>query len=300
MAGIAPFSIYRTELGPWVNRRREWKALGLGGAAGREDVELYRLPGNFGGTGYGVNPSVFDPVLAESDYHWYCPPGGAILDPFAGGAVRGLVAGNGGYRYTGVDLSPGQVAVNRDTADDWRSRDLLAADPDWITGDAADILPELPTGGFDHVFTCPPYYDLEVYSDDPADLSAMSWDDFKVAYEAIIAESVRCLADDRFSTWVVGEVRDRAGMIRGLVQHTIAAHERAGARLYNDGILMNTIGTMAMRLPAQWNRSRKFGRIHQYVLTFVKGDPRRAAEAVAKDAEAASRGLGPLTLEVSH
>ncbi len=280
VAGITPFSVLRSELGPWVNHRRTWKAYGLGGASGREDVKLYKLPANFGNSGYGVAPSVFDPVLAEADYLWYCPPGGAILDPFAGGAVRGLVAGNGGFRYTGVDLSPEQVAVNRDTADDWRARGLLAADPDWITGDSADVLPELPDGAFDHVFTCPPYHSLERYSDDPADLSAMSWEAFADVYGRIIGESVRCLAEDRFSTWVVGNIRDSAGMIRDLAALTTAAHERAGARLYNDAILLNTIGTTAMRLPPQWKASRKMGRIHQYVLTFVKGDPRKATRAI--------------------
>lgn len=33
--------------------------------------------------------SVFDPVLCEVAYTWFCPKGGAILDPFCGGSVRG-------------------------------------------------------------------------------------------------------------------------------------------------------------------------------------------------------------------
>ncbi len=36
--------------------------------------------------------SIFDPVLCELAYRWFCPPGGLILDPFAGGSVRGIVA----------------------------------------------------------------------------------------------------------------------------------------------------------------------------------------------------------------
>ncbi|WP_367129945.1 MULTISPECIES: hypothetical protein [Streptomyces] len=53
-----------------------------------------------------------------------------------------------------------------------------------------------------------------------------------------------------------------------------------GARLYNDAILVNTLGTVPMRLGAQWRASRKMGRHHQYVLTFVKGDPRKATAAL--------------------
>jgi hypothetical protein len=31
-------------------------------------------------------------VLCEIAYRWFSPPGGLILDPFAGGSVRGIVA----------------------------------------------------------------------------------------------------------------------------------------------------------------------------------------------------------------
>lgn len=135
---------------------------------------------------------------------------------------------NGGYHYTGVDLSPSQVDANEDQAADWAARDLLAAEPQWLLGDAADVLPSLQQGAYDYVFTCPPYHNLEKYSDHPADLSAMRWKEFAEAYREIIAESVRCLAEDRFATWVVGEVRNSAGALRNLVPLTIAAHEDAG------------------------------------------------------------------------
>ncbi|MFG2183085.1 class I SAM-dependent methyltransferase [Streptomyces abikoensis] len=255
-----------------------WEDLGLNSRAGREHVTTWETDGKFGARMSALSGglSTFDPVLAEACYAWYCPEGGKVLDPFAGGSVRGLVAGNGGYQYTGVDLSPVQVDANEETAADWRARGLLAADPEWAVGDSGEILPSLPDGGFDYVLTCPPYHNLERYSDHPADLSAMRWSAFEDAYRHVIAESVRCLADDSFCTWVVGEVRDTKGLMRGLVPLTIAAHEDAGARFYNDGILLNVIGTTAMRLGNQWRPSRKVGRHHQYVLTFVKGDPKRA------------------------
>lgn len=280
-----PFSILRSDLGPWRERRRAWKDLGLDSQRGREHVQTHAAPGGFGADMLrkfkgGDGASTFDPVLAETHYAWYCPEGGSILDPFAGGSVRGLVAGNGGYQYTGVDLSPTQVDANEDQAAEWQERDLLAAKPSWLLGDSAEVLPGLASGAYDYVFTCPPYHNLERYSDHPADLSAMKWEEFAEAYRHIVAESVRCLAEDRFATWVVGEIRNSAGALRGLVPLTIAAHEAAGARLYNDAVLMNSIGTTAMRLPQQWRASRKVGRIHQYVLTFVKGDAKKATRAL--------------------
>ncbi|MEO3851735.1 class I SAM-dependent methyltransferase [Streptomyces sp. B8F3] len=290
LPGIHPFSVLRTELGPWRERRRAWHDLGMASRAGREHVTTYD-----GGSRWAkeklasINDglSTFDPVLAEVSYEWFCPEGGSVLDPFAGGSVRGLVAGNGGYRYTGIDLSPLQVDANDAQADDWQTRDLLAHRPAWIEGDAAEVLPELATGAYDYVFTCPPYHNLERYSDDPRDLSAMKWKDFAAAYREIIAESVRCLAPDRFTTWVVGDVRGSTGYYRGLPQLTVAAHEAAGARLYNDAVLMNTLGSVPLRLANQWRASRKMGRHHQYVLTFVKGSAKAATAHLHQSAAAA-------------
>ncbi|MFD4797221.1 class I SAM-dependent methyltransferase [Streptomyces anulatus] len=273
-------SVIRSDMGPWRDRRRYWDDLGLNSRAGRENIDPFNMPDDYGDKGFRAVPSTFDPVLAEASYRWYCPDGGSVLDPFAGGSVRGLVAGNGGYRYTGVDLSGAQVAANRDQAEEWQARDLLAVLPRWAEGDSAKTLSGFADTSFDYVFTCPPYHSLERYSDHPDDLSAMTWARFERAYRTIVAESARCLAPDRFSTWVVGDVRDSAGRIRGLVPLTIAAHRAAGMHLHNDAVLLNVIGTAAMRLPAQWRVSRKMGRVHQYVLTFVKGDGKRATSAL--------------------
>lgn len=57
--------------------------------------------------------SIFDPVLCEIAYRWFCPQGGTVLDPFAGGSVRGIVASRLGYRYVGIELRQEQVEANR-------------------------------------------------------------------------------------------------------------------------------------------------------------------------------------------
>lgn len=283
VGGIQPFSILRSDMRRWQDRKRAWTSLGMNSRAGREHVKTFDSKSPFARAKLltiSDGLSTFDPVLAEVSYEWYAPAGAKILDPFAGGSVRGLVAANLGHHYTGVDLSEKQVAANREQAADWAERGLINGSVGWIVGDSHEVLPTLPDAAFDYVFTCPPYHDLEVYSDHPADLSNMAWSDFVDAYTDIIAESVRCLADNRFATWVVGEVRDRKGFVRGLIPLTIAAHEKAGARLYNDAILMNVIATVALRVGNQWRASRKMGRHHQYVLTFVKGDPKKATQAL--------------------
>lgn len=285
--GVHPFSVLRSDLTAWQRRKRAWHELGITSRAGREGVSTYKADSPFAkAVLQTINDglSTFDPVLTEASYVWYCPEGGQVLDPFAGGSVRGLVAGNLGYDYTGIDLSPRQVAANRAQADDWNERDLLAGEVEWITGDAVDVVPTLPAGGYDYVFTCPPYHNLERYTDLPADLSNMAWDDFTDAYRRVVAESLRCLAEDRFATWVVGEVRNYKGMVRGLLELTVDAHRAAGAPLYNDAVLATPLASAPRRLPNQWRASRKMGRVHQYVLTFVKGDPKKATQAIGKSA----------------
>lgn len=154
--------------------------------------------------------------------------------------------------------------------------------PRWLEGDAkavlADRRPLLPAG-FDLLFSCPPYADLERYSDDPRDLSTMEYPAFRDAYREIIARSVAELADDRFAVWVIGEVRGPGSTYRGLVPDTIRAFEDAGAAYYNEAILVTALGSVPVRAPRIFNASRALGRTHQTVLVFVKGDPKRATAA---------------------
>ena len=129
---------------------------------------------------------------------------------------------------------------------------------------------------------CPPYWNLEVYSDDPADLSTLGKDAFFVAYARIIAEAVSRLRDDRFAVWVIGDVRDAGGFFVNLPGKTVEAFEAAGARFYNDAILVTAVGSLPIRAGRQFEASRKLGRTHQNVLVFCKGDPKRATEAIGQ------------------
>ncbi|MEG0889530.1 MAG: hypothetical protein RSH25_13780 [Bacteroides sp.] len=80
------------------------------------------------------------------------------------------------------------------------------------------------------------------------------------------------LKDDRFAVFVVGEVRSKQGVYRNFVSDTISAFIEAGMVYYNEMILVNQIGSLAMRASNQFNHSRKIGKHHQNVLVFYKGD----------------------------
>lgn len=221
-----------------------------------------------GDTWRGSGTSIFDPVLCELIYKWFCPNGGHILDPFAGGSVRGIVASVLDHSYTGLDLSLAQIEANREQA----GQIVPAKQPEWIIGDSwvCDLL--LPRGKhYDLVFSCPPYHDLEKYTDDPGDLSNMSWDMFKLRYKAIIEKCILRLNNNRFACFVVSEIRDDNGAYKGLVPYTIECFVRGGARYYNEMILVNVVGSLPIRIAGQF-ANRKIGRTHQNVLVFYKGD----------------------------
>ena len=223
--------------------------------------------------------SIFDPVLCELAYRWFCPPEGSILDPFAGGSVRGIVASILGMRYTGIDLSIDQIEANRQQA----AQIIPDAEPEWIEGDGLDAIGLAP-GQYDFIFSCPPYGDLEVYTNHPRDLSCMDWPEFLDAYRAIIARCVSMLKPDRFACFVVGDFRDGKGFYRNFVGETIRAFLDAGTKLYNEAVLLTAIGSLPIRVGKQFEAGRKLGKTHQNVLVFVKGDPKLATRVMSKEA----------------
>jgi len=270
---IPPLSIFDSRAGYWQERKRRWLDLGIKSEEGR-DNNLLGFSKTIAKEGF---TSIFDPVLCEVAYRWFAPSGAQILDPFAGGSVRGVLASLLERRYLGLELRAEQVMSNR-----LQAAEICAGSeqPEWIIGDSNKSLDDLPADfKADLIFSCPPYADLEVYSDDPDDISNMPHAQFLEIYRSIIAKSVDRLKDDRFAVWVISEVRDKkTGIYKNFVADTIEAFEDAGMSYYNEIILVNAVGNAAMRAEKFFNTSRKLARVHQNVLVFVKGDPKKATE----------------------
>ncbi|MCC7340725.1 MAG: hypothetical protein IT170_06540 [Bryobacterales bacterium] len=299
---LPPFTVLNAREGWWQERKRAWIALGIQSELGRGEnslslsrqCEQYRtgtdqyadrgglvmgttihpFDGVEGGEASVKGTSIFDPVLCELAYRWFCPKGGMVIDPFAGGSVRGIVASVLGYQYWGCDLRAEQIEANEAQA----AAICEGVKPQWVVGDSVEMVASAPAADF--VFSCPPYMDLERYSDNPRDLSTMADFDFLHAYGKIIAGAVNKLKEDRFACFVVGEVRAQSGFYRNFVSDTIAAFEKAGARFYNEAILVTQVGSLPIRINSQWRASRKMGKTHQNVLVFVKGNPRKATALI--------------------
>ena len=264
---IPPFSVFDSKQGYWQDRKKAWlevigdrKESRAGKLAKGDKNVLMQFSG-------GV--SSFDPVLVEVLYSWFNVPKGSIVDPFAGGPTAGAVASILGYDFTGIEIRPEQVEVNRT-----KIAGLGSSTPArYINGSSTDEA-TVPAGEqFDLLFSCPPYYDLEQYSDAEKDLSHLkTYADFLAMYEKALATTAAHLKDNRFAVLMVGDVRDEHGAYRNFVSDTIAIMLKLGFTLYNEIIYLQALATAPHRAERAM-RKRKTVKVHQNVLTFYQGDP---------------------------
>lgn len=249
---VPPFSVLSARDGDWQERKRAWESMGIKGEIGRdgkliygvqsESLDFYRVKEGDRDTSKILNTSIFDPVMCEIAYLWFTAEGMQVIDPFAGGSVRGVVAASMGRKYWGSELRREQVDASR-----MQASELCPENPpQYVCGDSMETLESAPDADF--IFSCPPYGDLEKYSDDPKDLSAMEWHTFVAAYKTIILRACKRLKQNRFACFVVGDFRCPKGFYRNFVSETINGFESCGVRLYNESILVTSVGSASMRV----------------------------------------------------
>lgn len=286
---VPPFSVLDTRQGYWAERKIMWLDYGIRSEVGRDDNLVFNKNLKIGPRDNGT--SIFDPVLCEICYRWFCPDGGLIFDPFAGGSVRGVIAKLTGHRYTGIDLRREQVDANRENANE------LGIDADglrWVCDDSLNMDKHIKDGMADMVFTCPPYFDLERYSDDPRDISNMDYSGFSGVFGEIMTNAAQKLKNNRFFVVVLSDVRDKTGAYRdmtGALKSTLAS---CGLNLYNDIVLLNVVGSAAFRVRRAM-RNRKVVRVHQNVLVFFKGNPKAIQEDFAELEELDEEEIAAMT-----
>ena len=269
---IMPASILNTRDAKWQARKRAWNDL-IGdegesriGTLGFSELITSKL----GKRGLS-NVSILDATLAEIINKWFLPteiPAGEKLktcDPFAGDSVFGYVSGYLGAEFTGIELRQEQADLNN-----MRGEPVGAH---YICDDGQNIAQHLPKESQDLVFSCPPYFDLEKYSDDPKDASNQKdYESFKQILANALIGACSCLKNNRFAAIVMSNVRNHTnGAYYDICGDICKIMESAGLILYNEFILVNSIGTGAMRTRGNM-KTRKNVRCHQEVLIFYKGE----------------------------
>ena len=264
-----PFSVLDTKQGYWQKRKREWLNI-LGDLSATRDGQYGQVGNSSHADRINIYDNInggtsnFDPVLAEIIYRWFCVPGGKIIDPFGGEQTKGVVAGVLGYEYEAVEIRKEQVDYNNEKTSKYKN-------VKYYCGDSNRIDELITDTGFDLCFTSPPYYDLEIYSEE--DLSSLgTYEEFMENYKNIFKKCYDKMAETSFLVVKITEIRDRkTGMYRGFVPDNIRIMEEIGFKYYNEIILENTIGSLPIRAPRQFDAKRKVGKHHQNVLVFLKG-----------------------------
>lgn len=318
---IPPFSVIDSKQGFWIDRRRRWKKLGLKGEMVRKDIgngvfnhlkrdcEKGIMQSEKGRIAKGKNsfndlalnprmaestkliakggdtPSIFDPVLVETLLNWFSANGDMILDPFAGGSVRGIVSVMLDRHYFGNDLSAGQILENRAQANKILGHITKNNNmPIWTIGDSESMICDAPMS--DLILSCPPYGNLEIYSNDKNDISNMPYEDFLKKYFRIIKNTCDRLKNNRFACFVVSNFRNqKTGEYINLTGDTIIGFQKSGLIFYNDVIFLNSINTGSIRASFIFPKQRKLIKLHQNILIFLKGDPKKASERLTKNDE---------------
>lgn len=301
---IPPFSILDTRKGYWQARKKVWRALIGDMGESRNDLHLSRNTLKYkeiymrskkhrkelgitfqeyldkyvsdeekkraeeGITAAGV--SLFAPVLSEVICRWFTPHKKAkIFDCFAGDTQKGLVFGKCGYSFTGIELRKEQVDINR------KALENLNIPVEYICDDGQNVAQHIEAESQDLLFSCPPYFDIEKYSDLENDASNQkTYDDFIGILRNAFTSAIGCLKNNRFAVVVVGDVRDkRTGIyydFPGDIKHIF---RQGGMTFYNEMILVESLASAAIRARGHM-ASRKTVKCHQNVLVFYKGNPR--------------------------
>ena len=296
-----PTTVLNTRDKVWQDRRKEWLDLGIQSEIGRENGLIYNQSQQpidvylkkeqaekLDNRKYNWEEflekypeynklkctSIFDPVLCELMYRWFCIENGKILDPFCGGSVRGVVAGYLGYKYTGIDIREEQITANKKQIEDILKE--KQSNVNYILDDAKNI--DKINDNFDFIFTCPPYFNIEKYSDLKNDISNINnYDEFLKIYADIIKKAIDKLNSNRFACFVVSNFRDKRGFYYDFVGDTIRIFEQNNVKLYNEAILVNQIGSAPIRINKNM-KTRKLVKLHQNVLIFYKGDIKKIKE----------------------
>lgn len=213
---------------------------------------------------HGVNDgkaSVFNPHLTQMIISAYCPLRGRIYDPFGGGGTRGYMATKMGHKYHGVEIREEEVERIKGEMKTW------GIEFDMVLGDSSEYKPKET---FNFALTCPPYYDLELYSNMEEDLSnASSYEEFLGMYKKVIQNVYDCLEPNSFAVFVVGNFRDESGELIHFNGDTIRIAKEVGFILW-DEIIWQGASNVALTRCGKFEVNRKSVRMHEYVVILKK------------------------------
>ena len=261
---IPPFSIFDTKQGYWQDRKKWWNNLIGDKGESREDKlsNLNNMPAMYRPNMATV--SILDPVIAEISNRWFGLDKCNTFDCFAGDSVFGYVSDYLGNKFIGIELRQEQADLN--------NKRLKGSKSKYICDDGQNVLKHIKPNTQDLLFSCPPYFDLEIYSDLENDASNQKeYKSFLNILDKSFTDSIKCLKDNRFAFIVVGDLRNKNGGYYNFPNDVKNIFIKNGMILYNEIILADPLGTAPARA-RKYMGNRKVVKVHQNIVVFYKGD----------------------------
>jgi len=186
--------------------------------------------------------------------------GSSILDAFAGGPPRGLVSSIMGHRYTGFEIRQEQIDENEALLKTLKLKGARYVKDD---GRFLDIDEQ-----FDCAITCPPYFDLEVYSEQQDDISNLgNYDEFNASMWLCAQAHRERMKPGAFVCIIVGLFRDKRGELIDFPADTVENFRDAGFLYWQHIILSKNFASAAVRAGNAWKGHKLVPR-HENLLIF--------------------------------
>jgi DNA modification methylase len=181
--------------------------------------------------------------------------------------MKGNVIAHLGGKWTGIELRKQQVIHNNNKAFNGAK---------WICDTGENITKHIDYNSADMILSCPPYFNLEVYSELENDISnAKSYDIFINSLRKMYVESIKCLKNDSFACIVIQNIRKVKSKLYidyyPFKEDVIKIFTENGMFFYNDIVILKSNGTAQMRAIPYMNQ-KKIVPIHEYLLVFYKGN----------------------------
>jgi hypothetical protein len=257
-----PFTLWDGRAPAWLDRKRQWMALGLrpdGGARG------------------------FDPVAAELIYRWFCPRAGLVVDVSPGDATRAVVALKLGCHYVGVDPDHPQIQANREDCQRVLGE---GAHPTFIRANpASGVLTDRALFGHPDL--------IVATAPDPGRGDRST---FLAGWQSLCGQMVELVKPQRFIVVIVRPGRQADGEMWDMAAQTQYAMGMGGAKCWNEAVYCAPAahgGPNPVEVGAKFQNGRRLAATHANVLVFFKGDPRRMAEDFPQQVEAADLTTAP-------
>ena len=273
---VPPFGVIDTRKGEYQKRKKAWKAIikDNGEARGLNNTGKTALCKNMISKNLS-DVSLLDPVLSEIICSWFSPDGQSVcIDCFAGDTVFGCVSGYLGNIFVGVELRKEQADFNNEHTNE---------NATYYCDDGRNIRKYVEDNSADLLFSCPPYFDLEVYSDLPNDASNQeTYEDFYKILDEAFAEAVKCLKENRFAVVVASDIRGKDGKYYDFCGDIKNTFSKNGFGLYNEFILYTSNVSGYMRASKQFGEFRKMIKDYQNVMVFYNGDHKQIPKYFSK------------------